>query len=294
MKKLIIGLVLVALLATAVSCGAPETGDKAPLGPPYTMDVEMVPPVAVSESLSIFPFGGGGGEPAEVVVPTTVPEERMIVRTADMTLIVADIAQTIEDTAQLAEGFNGYVVSSRMSGDEDKLRGWITIRVPDDKFDEAMAEIKEMAVRVDSESTYSEDVTKQYVDLASRLRNAEATEQQYLALLEKAEEVDDILNIYRSLSTVRQEIEYIKGEMEYLEQVSSTSLISVYLRAEASDKPLVSAGWNALEILKSAVRGIVVFGQVLATIAIWLLIFIPVWGTALAIVLWRLHKKRNA
>ena len=140
MKKLIIGLVLVALLATAVSCGAPETGDKAPLGPPYTMDVEMVPPVAVSESLSIFPFGGGGGEPAEVVVPTTVPEEQMIVRTADMTLIVADIAQTIEDTAQLAEGFNGYVVSSRMSGDEDKLRGWITIRVPDDKFDEAMAD----------------------------------------------------------------------------------------------------------------------------------------------------------
>jgi len=104
--------------------------------------------------------------------------------------------------------------------------------------------------------------------------------------------VEDILRIYESLSQVRQEIEQIKGRMQYLERTSSMSLISVSLEPEVAAKPLVRVGWSALEILKSAARGIVVFGQWLGTIAIWLLIFIPVWGTILGIILWRRRKKK--
>ena len=70
------------------------------------------------------------------------------------------------------------------------------------------------------------------------------------------------------------------------------SLIEVRLEPEATAKPLVRAGWSAVEALKSAVRGIVVFGQWLGTIAIWLLIFIPVWGAIFGIVYWRLRKRR--
>ena len=172
------------------------------------------------------------------------------------------------------------------------MRGWISIRVPDEKFDQALAELRDLAVRVESESTYSEDVTEEYIDLESRLKNAEATEQQYLALLEKAEDVEDILRIYESLSRVRQEIEQIKGRMLYLERTSSMSLISVRLEPEVTAKPLVRAGWSALEALKSAVRGIVIFGQWLGILAIWLIIFIPVWGTILGIILWRRRRKK--
>jgi len=74
------------------------------------------------------------------------------------------------------------------------------------------------------------------------------------------------------------------------------SLISAYLEPQATAKPLVHAGWSALETLKSAVRGIVIFGQGLAILAIWLIIFIPIWGTALGIIYWRCwrRKKRKA
>jgi len=171
------------------------------------------------------------------------------------------------------------------------MRGWISIRVPDDKFEQALAELRNLAVRVKSESTSSRDVTEEYIDLQSRLKNAEATEKQYLALLEKATDVEDILRIYDSLSGVRQEIEQIKGRMQYLERTASMSLISVYLEPQATAKPLVHAGWSALEALKSAVRGIVIFGQWLVILAIWLIIFIPVWGTAVGIIYWRRKKK---
>jgi hypothetical protein len=276
MKRLIIGLVLVALLLVPVSCAqAPEEA-----GAP--------PPPAPEEAPSMW---GGDKDSAPTALPPTA-EERMIVRTGEMSLVVEDVTQASDDIAQLAVSFGGYVVSSSISGEEEEMRGRISIRVPDEKFDQALAELRDLAVRVESESTSSEDVTEEYIDLEARLNNAEATEQQYLALLEKAEDVEDILRIYESLSRVRQEIEQIKGRMLYLERTSSMSLIWVRLEPEATAKPLVRAGWSALEALKSAVRGIVIFGQWLGFLAIWLIIFIPVWGTALGIILWRRRRKK--
>ena len=80
--------------------------------------------------------------------------------------------------------------------------------------------------------------------------------------------------------------------MQYLERTSSMSLISVHLEPLATAKPLVRAGWNAIEILKSAVRGFVIFGQWLSVAAIWLIIFSPIWGTILGIIYWRRRRKK--
>jgi len=282
MKRLIIGLALVMLLLVPVSCAAkaPEPApmpypSPAPEPAPYP---EAVPP--------------GGEETYQVVTLPSTAEERMIVRTGEMSLVVKDVTQGCDDIARLAARFDGYVVSSSIWGEEAEMRGWISIRIPDEKFELALTELRNLAVRVKSESTSSQDVTEEYIDLESRLKNAEATEKQYLALLEKATDVEDILRIYESLSQVRQEIEQIKGRMQYLERTSSMSLISVQLEPEATAKPLVRAGWSALEALKSAVRGIVFFGQWLGTLAIWLIIFIPVWGTILGIILWRRRRKK--
>jgi hypothetical protein len=277
MKRLIIVLALVMLLLVPVACArAPEPPKVVPTPAPMPAPA---PP---------------GAE--EAAAPGALPstEERMIVRTGEMSLVVEDVIDSRDEIAQLAVRYGGYVVSSRISGEEQDMRGTITIRVPDDKFESALAELRDLAVRVTSESTSSKDVTEEYIDLQSRLKNAEATENQYLALLEKAEDVEDILRIYERLSQVRREIEQIKGRMQYLERTSSMSLITVSLKPVATAKPLVRAGWNIVEILKSAVRGIVIAGQVLGTIAIWLIIFIPIWGTILGIIYWRRRKRKKA
>jgi hypothetical protein len=277
MKRLIIGLVLVTLLLGAVSCA--RTPEPAPEeGAPYPT---VVPPSAVEK---------GEGEYTTTV---TFAQDRMIVRTGDMSLVVKDVINARDDIARLAARFDGYVVSSSIWGEEEEMRGQISIRVPDEKFEQALTELRALAVRVKSESTSSQDVTQEYTDLESRLRNAEATEQQYLALLEKATDVQDILSIYDSLSRVRQEIEQIKGQMQYLERTAAMSLINVYMEPEATAKPLVHAGWSALEALKAAVRGIVIFGQWLVILVIWLIIFIPVWGTVLGIIYWRRRRRKK-
>jgi len=273
MKRLIIALALVILLLVPVACArAPQ--EVAPMPAPAPM------PAGQDES-----FAPGA-------LPST--EERMIVRTGEMSLVVEDVVDTRDEIAQLAVKYDGYVVSSRISGEEREMRGYISIRVPDGEFESALAGLRGLAIRVISESTSSQDVTEEYVDLESRLKNAQATESQYLALLQKAEDVEDILRIYERLSYVRSEIEQIKGRMQYLERTSSMSLISVYLEPQTTAKPLVRAGWNIVEIFKSGIRGLVIAGQVIGTIVIWLLIFIPIWGTILGIILWRRHKKKKA
>ncbi len=276
-KRMLVGLLLVALALGLVACGGAEDRQE---------EGVLLPPVPMS------PGGGEGVEYSNDSLPVTV--ERMIVRSGEMELVVEDVAQAAEDIAQLAAGLGGYVVSSYISGEEEDMRGWISFRVPDDQFETAMAQLGELAVRVKSERTYSQDVTEEYIDLQARLKNAEATEEQYLALLEQAVDVDDILSIYDSLNRIRAEIEQIEGRIQYLERTTSTSLISVTLEPEVTAKPLVRVGWNVLEVLKAAARGLVIAGQALATIAIWLLIFIPIWGTILGIILWRYYKRKKA
>ncbi len=239
----------------------------------------------------IAPQAGGGFDTSSV---DTVTGERMIVRTGDISLVVKDVAVARDGVAQLAATLEGYVVSSWIAGEGEEMRGNISIRVPDEKFDQALVEIRGLAVRVERESTSSQDVTEQYTDLEARLKNAEATEQQYLALLDRATDVEDMLKIQDSLSRVRAEIEQIKGRMQYLERTSSMSLITVSLQPAVSAKPLAPVGWSALETLKSAVRGLIILGKWLANIGIWLLIFLPIWGTILGIIYWRLRRKTKA
>jgi hypothetical protein len=283
MKKLIIGMVLVVLLLVPAACAGEATE-----GPSYPNEGGKAPS---PEEPSVTTSAGSQADSDEyyATVDNATDEERLIVRNGEMTLVVEDLTQAVEDITQMSSAFGGYVVSSYIYGEEEEMRGWISFRVPDEKFETALAQLRDMAVKVESESTFSQDVTEEYIDLQARLGNAEATEQQYLALLDKAEEIEDILRIYDYLSRIRSEIEQLKGRIQYLEQTTSTSLISVSLEPEEA---VVGDGWSVLEVLKAAARGLVTAGKVLGTIAIWLLIFIPIWGTILGIILWRRHKRR--
>jgi len=155
--------------------------------------------------------------------------ERMIVRTAEISLVVADVPIALDQITALTESFDGYVVSSQRWKEDERLAGIITIRVPAEDFSDAMEALRRLAVDVTHEETSSKDVTEEYIDLSAKLRNLEATEEQLLRLMEKAEKVEDILNVQRELSRTRGEIEQTKGRMQYLERTSATSLIRVQL-----------------------------------------------------------------
>jgi hypothetical protein len=157
------------------------------------------------------------------------------VRTAEIALVVNDVAIALDRVTDLAENLGGYVVSSKRWKEEERLIGIITIRVPAEDFGGAMEALRRLAVDVTHEDTSAKDVTEEYVDLSAKLKNLEATEEQYLRLMEKAEEVEDMLAVQREISKTRGEIEQTKGRMQYLEQTSATSLIRVQLNQAEID-----------------------------------------------------------
>ena len=223
-----------------------------------------------------------------------VGQEQLIVRNGDIQLVVVNVTTAGEEIENLVKGFSGFIVSSRFWNDGHDLIGYYSIRVPDESFEATMAALGNLAVEVKSESTDSYDVTQEYIDLDARLGNAEATENQYLVLLEKAVSVQDTLQIYESLSRVRAEIEQLKGRMLYLERITSTSLINIYLEPEKSSEPLVIGDWSITDAFKSVLRGVVTFGQWSVTGLMWLVVFSPIWGGVLAWIIVRRRRRQRA
>lgn len=233
MKRMITGITLIILLLIAVSCTSPSTMLPSE-EPAYTPSEEPAYAPALAPYPAEMPVTyEDAGAVAEAGHPQAT--ERMIVRTAEIALVVNDVALALDQVVDLAENFDGYVVSSTRWKEDERLVGIISIRVPADDFDDAMESLRRMAVDVTHEDTSARDVTEEYIDLSAKLKNLEATEEQYLRLMDQAQSVEDILEVQRELSKTRGEIEQTKGRMQYLERTSATSLIRVQLNQAELD-----------------------------------------------------------
>ena len=158
-----------------------------------------------------------------------VVQQRIIIRTVDMGVEVDDVGVAIDDIGEMAKRMGGWIVSSNRPL---MHTGSVSVRVPADMLDQAVLEIRALSLRVQYESSDSRDVTDEYVDLSSRLKNTMATEEALLKLLERAEKVDDALAVQSNLSRVQEEEERLQGRIKYLEQTSAYSLLNVSLSEE--------------------------------------------------------------
>jgi molybdopterin converting factor small subunit len=153
----------------------------------------------------------------------------MIIRNGAMQLVVTDVTEALKQITNLAGTYGGFVVNSNVQENQSRLYGNISIRVLSERFNDALAALRAMAVDVRSESTSGQDVTEEYTDLGAKLRNLQAAETQLLKLMEQAGKVTDILEVQKELVKTRGEIEQTKGRMQYLEKSSALAFIQITL-----------------------------------------------------------------
>ena len=244
------------------------------------MPMPIIPPTPVS-----------GG-----VVAPNIPD-RMIIKTGEMSVVVKDVRDSISKISSYTEQNGGFVVSSNISQSSNSPYGTVTIRIPADKFDMSVSEIKSYG-EVVSETTQGEDVTAQYVDLDAQLTNLQATEQQFLAIMKQATKIQDILDVQNQLTTVRGQIQSIQGQMKYLKESAQLSSLTITLSTDPSTLPVVKTQgeqWKPWAQVKDAARSLVEVGKGLVSFLIWVLVYIPVWGLILIIILiirWRVKRKK--
>jgi hypothetical protein len=209
--------------------------------------------------------------------------ERIVIKNADLSIVVEDPVASMDTIGQMAEELGGFMVSSNSyktttrSGLEVPNAS-ITVRVPAEKLDEALVRIKALVddpeVDILSENVSGQDVTSEVTDLESRLRNLQAAETQLLEIMDNADTTEDVVNIFRELTSVREEIEVLQGQIKYYRESASLSAISVYLQAKEAVQPITIAGWQPGLEAQKALQALVQGGQALVNILIWLAIFV--------------------
>ncbi|MCX6072325.1 MAG: DUF4349 domain-containing protein [Chloroflexi bacterium] len=218
-----------------------------------------------------------------------VSQDRLVIRNANLTLVVTDPTASVEAITKMAEDMGGFVVSSYLyetaygTGDLTTTQGTITVRVPADQLDMALDSIKAGAIEVRSENISGEDVTQQYVDLESRLRNLEAAEEQLQEIMGSATTTEDVMMVYNQLVQVRGEIESVKGQMQYFEQSARLSAITIELIPDAAAQPLQIAGWRPEGTAKAAVEALIQALQFIAEAGIWAVICVLPIGLILGV-----------
>lgn len=269
-KKLLILIILVTIFLSA--CASPERDALAPVEPGFSDEAYFegapVPEASIVEVESAF------------ITNVVSSGERIVIMNADLELVVDAPDESMENISRMADEMGGFVVNAnlyktRTSDGQEVPRASITIRVPAERLDEALARIEAESDRLPlSKNVQSQDITSEYTDLQSRLKNLEAAEAQLVEIMESANRTEDVLNVFDQLTRVRGEIEVIKGQIQYFEESVRLSAISVELIPNEAVQPLTIGGWEPVGVIKDALQTLISALQGLVNVLIWMALFI--------------------
>jgi Na+-transporting methylmalonyl-CoA/oxaloacetate decarboxylase gamma subunit len=182
--------------------------------------------VAISEEAE-------GSEKSNEGTVENKPIERMVIYKADLRMKVKNYEKAQKDLEEKAKKYGGFMIEANAYRDTNKqMSGSITLRVPQGRFQEFLHDAEGIAQEVVERNVNGQDVTEEYVDLESRLRSKRVVEERLLEFMKQAQKTEDLLKISNDLAVVQEEIERIVGRMNFLENQSALSTITITLFEE--------------------------------------------------------------
>lgn len=238
-------------LAPAAPGFAPDAPSVRPM-PPTTAAQPAQPAAAPAARAAVSGAQAGAGSGADAAAGAA-PWDRMIIRSASLALQVEDVEAALERVRGVARSGNGWVASSNTylekRGEQERMAANVVMQVRAEAFDAAVQTLRQIALKVESEQGTSQDVTEEYVDLDSDLRNLQSAEAAIIRLMDRAQRIEDVLALQRELRGLRAQIERIQGRKRFLERRSEMATISVSLRLPPVEQPKPQGrdkGWNPL------------------------------------------------
>ncbi len=290
-------LCLLAILASA--CGRQPHRGPAPAATPAVQEGKSL------GTLSAFGFSASGGRadravPAESgfsVAPRSAPELRVtsalkLIWTASLQVEVPSFRAAVEEAARAAGASGGYVSDRQSSEDAaGRARGQITLRIPSEKFDGALSALRRLG-RVRSEGVQTEDVTRQYADLETRLKvKRETAARLREILIRQTGKVSEVLQVEREIGRVVEEIEQAEGQRRYFDNLISLSTITLLLSEPDSIvtpgalDPVLAALRHSLRTMSESLASLIELG---AGLLPWLISLY----VAFRVIRWRLRRTR--
>jgi len=284
---------LLSLLVVLSACGASSQAENLlEKGMPGYSDAVMEAPMAAAPAPEMVDARVSG---ETYNSPSPANQERIIIQTVDLGIVVPDPANKMDQIAAMAERFGGYVVSrytyqNTLQSGVTVPEGSMTIRVPAEHLEEALDQIKDGVTETRHENRDGQDVTDHYVDLQSQLKAKLAAESKLYEIMDQAETAEETLLVFNQLQVVQSDIEVLKGQINYYEQSAALSAISIAISADETIQPIEVGGWEIRGEAKQAVEALIRFFQGFVTFVIWFIVFILPVLVVILFFIWLLWK----
>ena len=162
-------------------------------------------------------------------VSSAVSYDRKIIRDANLVLIVKDIVKSKTAVDSLVKKYKAYYSNETYNNTDYEHNCYLGIRVPAENLDALIAEIEKEIGEVYNKNINARDVTEEYIDLDTRLKNKRNYLNRYTELLKQAKTIKDILEIQTKIRELEEEIESTTGRLKYLTNQVNFSTLSLQL-----------------------------------------------------------------
>jgi hypothetical protein len=150
----------------------------------------------------------------------------------------------------------------------------VTFRIPAARWEEALAGLRGIGLKVLTERSTTDDVTDQVVDLGARIRNLETTEVAVQGIMDRAVDIDDVLKVQAQLTSIRSEIEQLAAQKSNLESKAAFSTLTVVFSLKPTPIIVATDEFSPASEIQAASASLMSILQGLATAGIW---FAIVW-----------------
>ena len=233
----------------------------------------MAKPAAPSTESKADQSAGGQTQVAnQPVAANAAAAERMIIYSGQLSLVVKDTRAVVEQITQVVKDAGGFVTQSNTYQDQGHTRATMSVRVPGEDLAQlktTLGKIKALAMTVESENLNGQDVTDQYADTQADIENLTAQRDSYRKLLDRAEKMEDILNIQTRLDQVQGQINTLTGSQLKLKESVKLATVSITLTPDALAQPIIVGSWRPQGTARDAFRALLNALKALGDILIW-------------------------
>lgn len=244
-------------------------------------------------------FISGGGVIGSLVnsksslVAPSLSQERKVITNTNFSLLVKSVNGFIDSAKVKVGEFGGFMVNTQISRDEKAETATLQARIPSEKLDEFSKYIKSISVKVVYENIVGYDITDQYTDYEKRIASLESAKTKLETIMDKAYTAQDILDIQQRIFQVQDQIDSYKGQLDYMDKSSRTSLVTMTVSTDELGLPYYPVKtWRPDIVFKQAVRSLLGFLMSIGTFGIWLAVFAPLVIVVILII--KLIRKRKS
>ncbi len=232
---------------------------------------------------------------------TQLPANRKLIRTIRIEAETEDLSTLMDEVSQRITQLGGYVEAKELYNGSN-YAGYIrrnlsmTVRIPAEKADEFVSNVSEKSNIISSNESM-DDVTLQYVDTESHVKALETEQDRLLALLEKADNLKDILTLEEHLTSVRYQLERYASQLRSLDNQVTYATIYLSVTEVKEYTPVVKEEPTAWErISQGFLKSIKDIGEDLSEFFIWVVVnspYLVIWGVIITVAVLVLRKRKG-